>query len=75
MMSARSAYFVAKGGIAVVQAEQVRADQHLAIAVGTGADADGRNVERGGHAGREIGRNRFEHDGERAGILQSAARR
>ena len=54
----------------VVQAEQIGADEHLAVAIRTGADADGRHVERRGDLRGELRGNRFEHDGKRAGILQ-----
>ncbi len=70
MISERSTYLVAKGGTRSCRPSRSERDQHLAIAIRSRANADGRHFKCGGRAGREIGRNRFEHDGERSGILQ-----
>jgi peptidoglycan/LPS O-acetylase OafA/YrhL/lysophospholipase L1-like esterase len=42
-------------------------DEHLGIAVGTGADPDRRDVHRVGDAAGKLGRHTLQHDGERAG--------
>ena len=48
------------------QAEQVVADQHLSVAVGARADANGRDVDLFGDPLGEVGRDAFEHQGVRA---------
>src|SRR5688500_6306329 len=54
----------------VVEAEQVRQHQDLAIAIDPCPDADGGNGKRLGHPGRERRGYELEHDGEGAGVLK-----
>ena len=51
-------------------AEHVVADEHLSIAPRTGADADGRDVDRIADLRCDVGRHRLEHDGIGARLLQ-----
>ena len=55
---------------AIEESEHVRADEHLPVAGGSGADADRRDAEPGCDGRGEIGRDRFEHQGERAGFFK-----
>src|SRR5712692_3400184 len=54
------------------QAEQVVDDQHLAVAVRPGTDADGRDAEGRGHLAGELAGDPFQHQAEGAGVLQGA---
>ena len=47
------------------QPEQVVIDEHLSIAAGAGADADGGNFQLGGDLPGRLGRDALQHDGER----------
>src|SRR5687768_9390078 len=52
------------------KAECVVADQDLAIALRAGADSDRRNFQACGDAAGKVVGDRFENDGEDAGLLQ-----
>ncbi len=58
------------GFLARRNVEGVVHDQHLAGAVGAGADADGDDVQAGGDFGGQYGGDGFEDDHRRAGVLQ-----
>src|SRR6478672_787891 len=54
----------------VGQTKCIVADKHLAVAHGSGANADGRYLHGPGNSPRQIRWDRFEHDGKDAGLLQ-----
>ena len=56
---------------AVAEAQQVVQHQNLSVAVGPGADADGRNAEPLRHPRGQLARNSFQHQGKRTGIFES----
>ncbi len=60
------------GSDVVEQAEQVGSDEDLAVAAGSGADADGRDLDGGGELGGEVGWDAFDDEGEGAGGFDGA---
>ena len=56
--------------VSLVVAEHVVPDEHLAVRVAAGADADRRHGERLRHRARDRRRHRLEHDREAAGVLK-----
>ena len=46
-------------------------DQHLAVAIGAGADADGGRRNFFGDHGGDFARDAFQHDRENAGLIES----
>ena len=68
---ARCAYRLTnRGTVPAVEAEQVVPDEHLAVAVGAGADPDRRDRERGRDPRRDGRRHALEHEREAAGRLE-----
>ena len=66
----RSAYCLTKLAILPgAQPEGVLPDQHLAVALDAGADADGRDHQLLGDLGGDVAGDHLHHDGERAGVL------
>src|SRR5450755_2237948 len=61
-----------EAALAGADPQHVVQDQHLPGARSTGADADGRNRERRRHLGCQSGRNEFEHQHRRPGLLQQS---
>src|ERR1700687_4524323 len=51
------------------ESEQIVRHQHLAVAIGTGADADRGDVQFLRNLLRDLGRNAFKHNGKRTGFL------
>ena len=70
MTSARFAYFFANGGTLSCRPSRSELTSTCPSQSGPGADADGRHLERRGDLRGKLGRDRLEHDGERAGVLQ-----
>ena len=66
------AELLGEGRRAVTQPQHVVDDEHLAVAVGTGTDADGRDVQCRSHLRSEVGRDVFEHERERPRFLVGA---
>jgi hypothetical protein len=56
--------------VAVVDAQQVVEDEHLAVGRGTGADADHRDLDPRHHGSRQLARHGLEHDREAARVLE-----
>ena len=54
-----------------VQAQHVVEHLHLAVTVDASANSDGRNLERLGDPLCQFDRNKLQHHGEGAGVLQS----
>ena len=51
-------------------AEQVVDDQHLRVAIGAGADADGGRFDFRGNHGCDLARNAFKHNAADAGAVE-----
>jgi len=58
--------------MALAQAEQIVVDEHLAVAVGAGADPDRRHREPARHLRGDRRRHGLEHDREATGCLERA---
>src|SRR5262245_56766205 len=54
----------------VVETQRVVADEHLAVAVWSGADADRRNAQAFGNLFCDVVRYRFENDGENTSLFE-----
>ena len=71
--AARFAYWRTNFGVwPMRQAHQIVKHEHLAVAIGPGADADGRNSQLLGDARGHFARHRFEHHGKCAGRFHRA---
>src|SRR5438105_9346977 len=55
----------------VGESEDIVGDQHLSVALRTGANADGGNFQTRRNSRRQFRRYRFQHDGENAGFLEN----
>ncbi len=68
---ARLAVGLGEDEVFVVEPDQVVIDQHLAVAMATGTDADDRDIQALGHDLGGLFGDQFEDQGEDAGVLQA----